>query len=197
MTCWKTENLKNLGKKSIWKICNGSLRETLSPSESRIDNMSVLLLGNQPSKTMLALFRQTWHWELLFTWPSASTQNKALHSIHEPAPPVLFILGGVILPTSVRNGYFQADGRRFGKMWSRLMCRSHRDKASHHLWELWWPCLQSDARRQQCTLFEDHEASPNSYWSQKEFMHWFSSFWMRFCVNAALTCMLILVLPDD
>lgn len=130
MTCWKTENLKNLGKKSIWKICNGSLRETLSPSESRIDNMSILLLGNQPSKTMLALFRQTWHWELLFTWPSASTQNKALHSIHEPAPPVLFILGGVILPTSVRNGYFQADGRRFRKMWSRLMCRSHRDKAS-------------------------------------------------------------------
>lgn len=126
----KNRKFEKSGEKKHLKICNGSLRETLSPSESGIDNMSVLLLGNQPSKTMLALFRQTWHWELLFTWPSASTQNKALYSIHEPASPVLFILGGVILPTSVRNGYFQADSRRFRKMWSRLMCRSHRDKAS-------------------------------------------------------------------
>ena len=83
--------------------------------------MSLLLLGNYPSKTMLALFSQTWHWELLFTWPSASTQNKAVYSIHELAPSILFILGGIILPTFLGNGYFQTDGRSCRKLWSRLM----------------------------------------------------------------------------
>lgn len=83
--------------------------------------MSLLLLGNRPSKTVLALFSQTWHWELLFTWPSASTRNKAVYSIHELAPPVLFILGGITLPAFLGNGYFQADGRSCRKLWSRLM----------------------------------------------------------------------------
>lgn len=83
---------------------------------------------------MLALFSQTWHWELLFTWPSASTQKKAVYSVYELAPPVLFILGGIILPTFLGNGYFQADGRSCRKLWSRLMWEPLDLIDTRHLW---------------------------------------------------------------
>lgn len=57
--------------------------------------------------------------------------------------------------------------------------------------------LQSEARNQQCTLFEGHEVPPCSYWSQQEWLHWLNCFWKRSCVTACPTCMQMTMLPDE
>lgn len=74
-----------------------------------------------------------------------STQNKAVHYIHEPAPPTLFILGAISLPTFLRNGYFQADGRSVRKL-EADSCRSYVVEASHHV----QPFLFSALRQKHC-----------------------------------------------
>lgn len=113
----KTENLGNLGEKKVSaNLQRQPEGDTGTVWVSYRHNMSLSLFGNYPSETTLALFTQTWHWKLLFAWPSVSTQNKAVRSIHEPAPPTLFILGAISLPTFLRNGYFQADGRSVRKL---------------------------------------------------------------------------------
>lgn len=139
-------------------------------------NMSLSLFGNYPSKAMQALFTQTWHWKLLFAWPSVSTQNKAVCSIHEPAPPTLFILGAISLPTFLRNGYFKADGRNVRKLetdWRvDLMETRHLSLCSALLVQcfeaeaLWWVCgsapQQQKAQSWRCS--EDWVLSRAALW---------------------------------